>query len=45
MGFKKIVKLTDHACVCNDLTSFESEAQAPGNGSYVNLQKPAWKNS
>ena len=43
--FEKFVKLTDHACVCNDLTSFECEAQAPGNGSYVNLQNFSWKNS
>jgi hypothetical protein len=41
--FKKIVKLSDHTCACNDLTNFECEAQATG--SYVNLQKLAWKNS
>ena len=35
---EKFVKLTDHICVCNDLTSFECEAQLPGNGSYVNLR-------
>jgi len=29
------VKLTDCTCACNDLTSFECEAQATGNGSYV----------
>ena len=42
---KKIVKLTDHTCACKNLTNFECEAQATGNGSYVNLQKLAWKNS
>ena len=35
----------DYACAFNNSTSFECEAQAPGNGSYVNLQKLAWKNS
>ena len=44
-GFKKFVKLLDHTCVCNDFTNFECEGQATGNGSYVNLQKLAWKNS
>ena len=29
----------DHTCACNNLTSFECEAQAPENGNYVNLQK------
>ena len=43
--FEKIMKLTDHTCACNDLTSFECESQAPENGSYVNLQKLPWKNS
>jgi hypothetical protein len=28
---ENFVKLTDHTCVCNDLTSFEYEAQATGN--------------
>ena len=42
---EKFVKLTDHTCACNNLTNFECEAQATGNGSYVNLQKLAWKNS
>ena len=42
---QKFVKLMDHTRACNDLTSFECEAQAPGNGSYVSLQKLAWKNS
>ena len=37
MKFKKFVKLTDHTYMC--------EAQATGNGSCVNLQKLAWKNS
>ena len=32
------MKLTDHTCACNNLTSFECESQAPGNGSYVNFQ-------
>jgi hypothetical protein len=41
----KIMKLTDRTCACNNSTSFECEAQAPGNESYVNLQKLAWKNS
>ena len=39
------MKLTDRTCACNNSTSFECEAQAPGNESYVNLQKLAWKNS
>ena len=39
MRFKKFVKLTNHTCACNDLTNFECEAQATGNGSYVKLQK------
>lgn len=30
--FKKIVKLKDHTCACNDLTNFECEAKATGNG-------------
>ena len=37
------MKLTDRTCACNGLTNFECEAQATGNGSYVNLQKLAWK--
>ena len=36
---------TDCTCACNGLTNFECEAQATGNGSYVNLQKLPWKNS
>ena len=28
---KKIVKLTDHTCACNDLTNFDSEANAKTN--------------
>ena len=44
MRFKKFVKLLGHTYVCNDFTSFECEAQATGNGNYVNLQKIAWKN-
>ena len=41
----KFVKLTDHTCACNDLTSFVCELQPTKNGSYVNLQKLTWKNS
>ena len=42
---ENFVKLTDHSHACNDLTSFESEAHAmTGNGSYLNMQKLAWKN-
>ena len=37
--FKKFVKLTNHTCACNDLTNFECEAEATGNGTYVNLKK------
>ena len=37
--FEKFVKLTDLTCACNDLTNFECEAQATGNGSYMNLKK------
>ena len=44
-GFKKFVKLLDHTFVCNDFTNFECEGQATGNGSCVNLQKLAIKNS
>ena len=43
--FEKFMKLTDHTCACNNLTSFECESQAPGNGSYVNFQILPWKNS
>ena len=39
----KIVKLTDHTCACNDLTNFECESQATGNGRCENFQKLAWK--
>ena len=35
----------DQACAFNNLTSFECEAQAPGNGSYINLQELRLKNS
>ena len=42
-GFIKFVKLTDHTCACNNLTHFECEVQATGNGSYVNLQKLPWE--
>ena len=39
---KKIVKLTDHTCACNDLTSFEYEVHGmTGYGSYLNMQKLA----
>jgi hypothetical protein len=41
--FKKVVKLTDHNCACNDLTNFECEAQATGNGSCEIFQKLEWK--
>ena len=44
-NFKKFVKLLDYTCVCNDFTNLECEAQAIGNGTYVNLQKLAMKNS
>ena len=33
MRLKKIVKLTDHTCACNDLTNFECGAQVTRNGS------------
>ena len=40
------MKLTNHACACNDLTGFEYVEDAMTvNGSYVNLLKLAWKNS
>jgi len=43
---QKLVKLTDHTCACNNLTSFEYEDYAmTGNGNYGNLLKLAWKNS
>ena len=44
------VKLTDHTCACNDLTSFEYEVHdLTGNGSYVSfvlekLVKSLWAN-
>ena len=39
---EKFVKLTDHACACNDLTSFKYEKhEITGNGSYLNMQKLA----
>ena len=34
--FKKIVKLSDHTCACNDLTNFECEAT--GYGIYVTAE-------
>ena len=44
--FEKFVKLSGHTCVCNDLTSFEYEVQGmTGNGSYLKMQKLAWRNS
>ena len=43
MRFQKFVKLTDHTCACNDLTNFECEGQATGNGSCENFQKLALK--
>jgi hypothetical protein len=43
--FKIFMKLSDNTFACKDLTNFECKAQATGNGSYVNLQKLAWKNS
>ena len=46
LRWKKIVKLTNHTCACNDLTNFEYVVHVmTGNGCYVNLQKLAWKNS
>jgi hypothetical protein len=43
--FRKFVKLTDHTYAFKNLTSFEYEAHAmTRNGTYVNLQKLAWKN-
>jgi hypothetical protein len=39
MRYLKIVKLTNHACACNDLTNFECEAQATGNGSCEKLAR------
>ena len=40
--FKKLVKLTDHACAFNDLTNFEYEGHAmTENANYVNLLKLA----
>ena len=45
-NLKKLMKLTDHYHTCNDLTNFEYEVHARnGNGSYLNFQKLAWKNS
>ena len=43
---EKFVKLTDHTCVCYDLTSFEYDAHImTGNGSYLKMLEFAWKNS
>ena len=37
---EKFVKLTDHTCACNDLTSFEYEVhQLTGSGCYLNMQQ------
>ena len=42
---EKFVKLTDHTCVCNDLTSFEYEAHTmTRNGSCLKMLEFAWKN-
>ena len=42
----KILNTPLHTYACNDLTNFAYEASAiAGNGSYVNLQKLAEKNS
>jgi hypothetical protein len=42
IGLEKFVTLTDHTCVCNDLTNFEYGAHVmTGNGTYVkNLSNP-----
>ena len=46
MRLKKIVKLTDHTCACNNLTNFQCEAKAiNGNGSDMNMLELAYKNS
>ena len=42
--FRKIVKLTGHTCVCNDLTNFECEAQATGNGSSEHFWETCMEN-
>ena len=42
---KKFVKLTDHTCTCNNLTSFEDKTHPPETEIVVNLLKFAWKNS
>ena len=43
--FEKFVKLTDHTCACNNLTSSEYDVHGmTGNGSYLIIQKLAWKN-
>ena len=40
------MKLTDHTCTCNDLTSFQYEGKVmTGNGSYLNMLEFAWENS
>ena len=40
LDWKKIVKLMDHNCACNDLTSFEYKVHGmTGNGSYWQLCK------
>ena len=45
MRLEKFVKLIDLTYVCNSLTHFENEVnKLTGNGNYVDLLKPAWKN-
>ena len=39
------MKLTDHTCACNELTSFWYKTHPPETEIVVNLQKFAWKNS
>ena len=43
MRFNKNREIDRSYCACNDLTNFECEAQATGNGSCENFQKLAWK--
>jgi len=43
MRFNKNREIDGSYCACNDLTNFECEAQATGNGSCENFQKLAWK--
>ena len=41
---EKFVKLMDHSCACNDLTSFEYEVHGmTGNGSYFNIAETCMK--